>query len=297
MNWDSWLLFAKDLTSCYDSKSSTGNKEKFGRDLQSPFHLVLNISLQRREELSSLGCLGVTTSQGRETVRWGISERNHFRRSLFTQLGCRRLCEPPLSYPACAAASYLSTSGPWGLDHAGICQVCALRLESRNLGFCFSCTVHSTQPSAEVLSQCSLRSWCEAHPNPAEALIVVEALILTRQFPAKWDPELPTLQQKQEQGFSTTGILRRVQALPNISEGTTKGLLQLICRKEQAQNRFVQDAQNYDTLAQCIALRFLLKCFHLQEASLWLPCQGQAPTLSILLSLLWSHLLYKSICF
>ena len=151
MNWDSWLLFAKDLTSCYDSKPSTGNKEKFGRDLQSPFHLVLNISHQRREELSSLGCLGVTKSQGRETLRWDISERNHFR-SLFMQLGCRRLREPPLSYPACAAASSLSTSGPWGLDHAGICQVCALHLESRNLGFCFSCTVHSTQPSAEVLS-------------------------------------------------------------------------------------------------------------------------------------------------
>lgn len=30
-------------------------------------------------------------------------------------------------------------------------------------------------------------------PNPAEALIVVEALILTRQLPAQWDPKLPTL--------------------------------------------------------------------------------------------------------
>lgn len=72
----------------------------------------------------------------------------------------------------------------------------------------------------------------EAHPNPAEALIVVEALILTCQLPAQWDPELPTLQQKQERGFSTAGILRMVQALPDISEGTTKGLQQLICHKE-----------------------------------------------------------------
>ena len=78
-----WLLFAKDLTSYYDSKPSTRNKEKFGGDLQSPFHLILNILHQTQEELSLLGCLGVTTSQGRETLRWGISERNYFRRSCF----------------------------------------------------------------------------------------------------------------------------------------------------------------------------------------------------------------------
>ena len=56
-------------TSYYDSKPSTRNKEKFGGDLQSPFHLILNVLHQRQEELSLLGCLGVTTSQGRETLR------------------------------------------------------------------------------------------------------------------------------------------------------------------------------------------------------------------------------------
>ena len=108
----------------------------------------------------------------------------------------------------------------------------------------------------------------EAHPNPAEALIVVEALILTRQLPAQWDPELPTLQQKQERGFSTAGILRTVQALPDISEGTTKGLQQLMSQRTHSQNQFVENTQNYDTLAQGTAFRFLLKCFPLQEASL-----------------------------
>ena len=202
----------------------------------------------------------------------------------------------------------LSTSGPRGLDHAVICQVCVLRLESRNLGFCFSCTVHSTQPSAELLSQCSLRSWCqksmstasqgwgrgrgEAHPNPAEALIVVEALILTRQLPAQWDPKLPTLQQKQERGFSTGDILRMVQALPNISEGTTKGLQQLICHKEHMLKTNLWRTHRILTLWLSAQLSGFYSNVSTSKRPLYdLSCQGQAPSLSILFSLLWSYLL------
>lgn len=43
----------------------------------------------------------------------------------------------------------------------------------------------------------------KAHPNPAEALIIIEAFILTCQLPAQWNPKLPALHQKWEQDFST----------------------------------------------------------------------------------------------
>lgn len=65
----------------------------------------------------------------------------------------------------------------------------------------------------------------KAHPDPAEALIIVEALILTRQLPAQRDAELPALHQKQEQGFSTSGILGRGQAHFTHSGAHSQGLL------------------------------------------------------------------------
>ena len=140
-----WLLFAKDLTSYYDSKPSTRNKEKFGGDLQSPFHLILNILHQTQEELSLLGCLGVTTSQGRETLRWGISERNYFRRSCF--LDCHLLLEPPPSYPAYAVAPFLEHQWPLG---SGSCShlsgVCLASWEQEPwLLLLLHCPQHSTQ--------------------------------------------------------------------------------------------------------------------------------------------------------
>lgn len=72
----------------------------------------------------------------------------------------------------------------------------------------------------------------QAHPNPAEALIIVEALVLTRQLPAQWDPKLPALRQKQEQGFSTLGISGRPEPTPNTPEGAARGLLQPACHEE-----------------------------------------------------------------
>lgn len=213
-------------------------------------------------------CLKVSTRQCRErsckVFRWSIAEQNHFRSSFFVKLSCHLLLEIPI-------LSCFSLRAPvalWGLDHTIICQVCVLVPQPNCRGLCSCCPVHSTKPRAGTSSQGWGGGRGQAHPNPAEALIVVETLILTGQLPAQWDPKLPALRQKQEQGFSTSGILGTAQAhIKHIRGHNQRPPTTHISQRTSAQNQFTKhNTQHFGFLAQGTAFRFLLQYLYLQEA-------------------------------